>query len=107
MGGGRGQWCCSVGPGGPSKARGTEKAGCERWGLETRLISSLTVYLDGNKEDVGLQNQTAALEGGGLQLLFFVNVQKKTTAVSKSEYLKTSMFMVLLICIKYRTSNFY
>lgn len=35
---------------GPSTARGTERPGCEKWGLETKWISSLTVYLQ-EKED--------------------------------------------------------
>lgn len=57
MGGGKGLWCCYEVPAGPSTAHGTERPGCERWGLETKWISSLTVYLKEKRDDnVGLQN---------------------------------------------------
>lgn len=41
-----------LGPGGPSRDHVKERPGCAKWGLETKSISFLTVYLDGQKEEI-------------------------------------------------------
>lgn len=64
--GGKGLWCCSWVPGGPSTAHGTERLDCEKWGLETKSISSLTVFLQGKEGGKGWRSDWKISASTGL-----------------------------------------